>query len=407
MTALHDSRLKKRFGDNRRFIRCNQFPSSQAIFLSRLSEVIGAGIENPGDLTPLRGFLSSEEMIIVLDNAESILDPEGTDGREIYHLVKELSEFTNICLVVTSQITTIPPNCKTLDIPTLLMKPARDTFHRIYSDGEQSDEIGRILKEIDFHPLCITLLATVAHQNKWGCGRLIHEWDKHRTAVLQTEHNESLGAVIELALDSPMFKKLDPNARGLLEVVAFFPQGINEEHSDWLFPTIPNVTAILDKFCVLSLTSRSGGFITMLGPLQDYLRPKDPLSSPLLHEAKESYFTRLSAKSDPNTPGSEETEWIISEDANVEHLLNVLTSIDASSDRVWSACANFMNLLYWHKPRQTILGTKIKQLSDDRRFKVECLHQLSWLFEFIGNEEESTQLLKHAEMLSEERGNDY
>ena len=406
LTILHHDRIKERFGDNRRFIRCDQFMASRANFLNRLSKVTGAGVENPGDLTPLRPYLSSKEMVIVLDNAESILDPHGTDKREIYDLVEELTRFSNICLVITSRITTVPPDCRCLDIPTLSIEAAREAFYHIYGNNERPDEIDKILTQLDFHPLSVTLLATVAHQNKWDNNRLAKEWEHRQTSVLQTEHKKSLADAIELSLSSPLFKNLGAEARDLLGVVAFFPQGINESNLDWLFPTTSNVAATLDKFCILSLTYRSDGFVTMLMPLRDYLRPKDPLSSPLLSATKESYFTRLSTDIDPNASGFEETRWIISEDVNVEHLLDVLTSIDTNSDDIWETCADFLSYLCWHKPRQTVLGPKIEMLSDNHRYKARCLFFLAQSFESIGNHTERKRLMNHFLALWREEGDD-
>ena len=396
LAVLHHDRIKKRFGSDRRFIRCDQFPASRTHFLSKLSKVIGAGAENPEDLTPLRPFLSSREIILVLDNAESLLDPQGTDAREINAVVEELSQFETVCLCVTSRISTVPRHCKRPVIPTLSMESACDIFYRIYDNGGQSDIISNLLRRLDFHALSITLLATTASYNVWDYDRLAQEWDARRTQVLRTDYDESLAATIDLSLASPTFRELGPDARDLLSVVAFFPQGINENNIDWLFPTIPNGKNMFDKFCALSLTYRSNGCVTMLAPLRDHLCPTDLMTSPLLQTTKECYFTRLSVGIDPIDPGFEETRWITSEDMNVEHLLDVLTLVDANSVDVWDACSDFLMHIQWHKPRLVVLGSRIERLPDDHPSKAQCLVRLSWLFQAVGNHTERKRLLVHS-----------
>ena len=407
LTVLHHNRIEARFGQNRRFIRCDQFPASRAHLLARLSKVIGAGVENPEDLTPLRPFLSSNEILIILDNAESILDPQVTNAHEIYSVVNELCQFRKVSLLITSRITTVPRHCQRPEIPTLSMEAACDIFYGIYGDGKRSSIVSDLLRRLDFHALSIILLATTASHNAWDYSRLAREWDTERAQLLRTEYNESLATTIELSLASPTFHKLDPNARDLLGIIAFFPQGIDECNLDWLFPTIPNRKNLFDKFCLLSLTYRSSGFVTMLAPIRDYLSPKDPQTSPLLCATRDRYFTRLSVDVDPDKPGFGEARWIVLEDVNVEHLLDVFTSFGKDAGDAWGACRHFIEHLHWHKPRQTVLAPKIEALPDDHHDKSRCMFELSELFNQIGNCAEQKRLLSHALEIERRRGDDY
>jgi len=408
LAVLHHDRVKQQFGENRRFIRCDQFLATPGHFLNRLSKVIGAGIDNPEDLAPLRPFLDSKEMIIVLDNAESILDPEGTDAGEIYGLVEDLSKLPTLCLCITSRISAIPPEGKTLEVPVLSMDAACSAFYHIYKRDQGSDLVNDMLEQLEFHPLSIALLATVGYHNKWRVDRLKKEWEKRRTSVLKTRHNnKSLAATIELSLTCPMFQALGPDARELLGAAAFFPRGVHEDNIDWLFSTISDGIDIFDGFGILSLTSQNDDkFITMLSPLRDYLSPKDPKLSPLLCAAKECYFTRMSVDFDPDKPDFGKTRWIRSEDVNAEHLLNVFTKIDGNADDVWKACADFMAHLYWHKPRSTVLGPKVEGLPDGHRCKTRCLIEHSRLIGSTGNHAGRKRVLTHTLQLERMRGSD-
>ena len=142
----------------------------------------------------------------------------------------------------------------------------------------------------------------------------------------------------------------------------------------------------------------------MLAPIRDYLSPKDPGSASLLCSTKQRHFNRLSVDVYPGKPGFEEARWITSEDVNVEYLLDVFTTIDATSGSVWGGCARFMQHLFWHKPRLVMLGQKIEGLAADHPSKLECLFHLSRLFHVVGNHAESRRLLAHAVRISRKQG---
>ena len=122
----------------------------------------------------------------------------------------------------------------------------------------------------------------------------------------------------------------------------------------------------------------------MLAPSRDYLSPEEPLSSPLIRMTKSHYFGQLSLTVDPEEPEFGETGRIVSEDVNVEHLLKFFTFINPNSN-VWDSCVDFLNHLWWYKPRPVVPGPKVEAPPDDHPSKPLYLLFLSGLFLSIGN----------------------
>ena len=85
--------------------------------------------------------------------------------------------------------------------------------------------------------------------------------------------------------------------------------------------------------------------------------------------------------------------WIITEDVNVEHLLDAFTTIGTGSDDIWNACVHLLHHLRWHKPRLVALKPNIEGLPDDHPSKALCLSELSRVLYFVGKFVESKQLL--------------
>lgn len=144
----------------------------------------------------------------------------------------------------------------------------------------------------------------------------------------------------------------------------------------------------------------------MLAPLRDHFRPKDPASSPLLCATKDCYLARMSDQHHPNPLTFEYLPWIITEDANVEHLLDAFLSVNPDSGDIWEACSRFMDHLQRYNPRRTVLRKKIEGLPDNHPFKPRLLFELSFLFGTIANHAEETSLLNHALKLERERGDE-
>jgi len=146
------------------------------------------------------------------------------------------------------------------------------------------------------------------------------------------------------------------------------------------------------------------GFVTMLAH-SETISVQEPKLSPLSCATKDHYFTRLSLDLDPDKPRFKKRGGSTSEDANVEHLLDVFTAIDADSPMYGMSA--LLSLLHLYEPqKRAYAGFKnswAPRIATSRR---NACSISSWLFESVGNFQEYKNLLGCALRLWREQGND-
>ena len=141
----------------------------------------------------------------------------------------------------------------------------------------------------------------------------------------------------------PLIPRTWAPTRALLHAAVFFPQCIDEDDLERLFPTTFDRVNTFDKFYILSrhigttdLSRCSHHFETTFARRIRSRRGSLPCI------VKEQSAARMLVHINPKDPGFAKTRWITSEDVKVVHLLDVFVAIDAASGGVWETCANFI-----------------------------------------------------------------
>jgi hypothetical protein len=276
------------FNVARHFISCDGFVVSLEAFLGRVAQAVGATTTSNNPLASLSAFLSSRTtpVLIILDNAETVLDTGGTESQaQITQAIEEMGSWPSVSLMLTTRTASIPSNIRwnRISVPPLDMDAARDAFSAVYEYERPSPTVDLLLNEVGCHALSINLLAVAGAQNEWSIADLHQRWKDQKTRVLDLEDNnrmQSLAASIDLSLNSPTLAKLGDKALQVLQIIAFLPQGVDAAKLQDLFPSIPNVQNITDTLKRLSLTYLNGaGFVTMLPPIRLHvqsIRPSVP-----------------------------------------------------------------------------------------------------------------------------------
>ncbi|KAF9781609.1 hypothetical protein BJ322DRAFT_233003 [Thelephora terrestris] len=274
LSILHHNRTKTKFGRNRYLMSCADLNNCLEDFLERLSDTLRTG--RTANMAQLRTHLkSSPPLVLVLDGADSILDPVISGSGEISTIIEELGNHERVCLVTTSRIHPDIRGFHLVEVPTLSENGARATFYSL-CNLSRSPAVDDVIARLDSHPLSIDLLASCVRENNWDEQTLLKAWDDDQTSVLKTTYRRKLREAVEPALRSPTIQRFwtTTPSRDVLEIIVALPYSIEESE---LERRIAGARKVVDALCKASLVCRQNGFVKMLSPIRSSLLEFTPV----------------------------------------------------------------------------------------------------------------------------------
>ena len=164
LAALHDDRVKQRFGDRRWFVRCDGAPSAEALLSGLAAELGVTGERAPGTrLDRVRAVLGAGLAVVVLDNFET---PWTADPLAVEELLRAIAAIPQAAVAVSSRGTGRPAGLRWRDFAMLSPLPlaeARRLFLAVAGPGFAADpRLDELLAGLDGVPLAVELMGYAA-----------------------------------------------------------------------------------------------------------------------------------------------------------------------------------------------------------------------------------------------------
>jgi tetratricopeptide (TPR) repeat protein len=415
---LNEPLVMEKFASRRFFVTYDGLDPSTITFetfMTRFGRALGIEIAGSDPVRQISTFLRPASALIVLDNAETFEEANTPSALgDIPQALAEMANIPGVILVLTSRSRRNAPNVQwiTKDVPPLDLSSAQAVFYRIYqhaSCSKAEEDIKGLLKELDFHPLSINILANAAQQNGWSPTTLLKRWSDQHSKVLDGGKGklQSLSDTMQLSLSSPSVQNLGQDGRRVLAIIAFLPQGFNENLASDLLPSLQQVDTICDVLCTQSLVYRQDNFLKVLAPIRHYVR--DSLQAPdstCLQEIRAFYYRTIGSCSKER---DQHADIIISDHLNIEHVVAFnLACIPDDTEETYAACWQMLECLEWHLPRPTTLTLAISNIVETSStwiLKAHCLFTLAHLYNTLSHLVEASQAFQAAEVLYLTAGN--
>ncbi|OAX33495.1 P-loop containing nucleoside triphosphate hydrolase protein [Rhizopogon vinicolor AM-OR11-026] len=168
--VIHDSLIAERFRNRRFFTSFDGMDTTQISTRTVREQVCrAAGLDGRFNerWEEVMAFLTREDTILVIDNAEALAATRNADS--MTRILDDLASSPSIVILVTTRSKyTFAPYLITqvVSVPTLEYKYAQETFEYLCPQQIPTDVIDELLHGVNNHPLSVNLLARLAAQHE-------------------------------------------------------------------------------------------------------------------------------------------------------------------------------------------------------------------------------------------------
>ena len=299
--VFHHPDVVHRFEHHRYFVPCDAITTSDSLATTIL-QVVGAQIvnsENP-NTTLHRVLMALPPSLIFLDNFETPWDSESSRSG-VEDILSKIGASPKISLIVTTRIKELPSNLSwtyEAEISPLSPEAARQTYLAIDSsrgdiNSDSLKTLDELLKELDYVPLAIRLLATVGRG--LSPSYLLGQWREEHTELLELRKDRQSSIAVSISFSLSQLKITNnPEALDLLGILSLLPDGLSRwtERIPQIGPGFTRVHHLARVLLQTSLCFLQGETLKVLSPIRHYILLHNPAATRHV-DVLEGYYWNL------------------------------------------------------------------------------------------------------------------
>ncbi|KAJ7482597.1 hypothetical protein FB451DRAFT_1442047, partial [Mycena latifolia] len=326
--VLHHPQISAKYEQHRFFVACDAASSS-----IHLAALIGShvGLKPGQDLTKpvIRYFSGSPPSLLVLDNLETVWEPEESRAN-VEKLLALLEDIEHLTLIITMRGAERPMSVRWTHpflqpLQPLAQEAARKTFIDIVDDGYAVEDIDKILLFADNMPLAIDLIAHLVDYD--GMDSVMQHWETERTSLLSEGRNKgsNLDLSISMSLESPRLASV-PHSRDLLSLLSMLPDGLAD--TDLVQSSLPIEKVLACKSALLCTSlayTDDQKRLKALVPIREYMHKMHPPTAHMVQPLLKHFIQLLEVYETYH--GTASSPGIVARiTANIANIQNVLVT---------------------------------------------------------------------------------